>query len=378
MVLTIGFDATAAAHQAAGIGRYARHLLASLGARDDDFEYRAFYCARGAGSGYLPSLDARFRVRGIPMSDRYLNFLLHRMNLPLPVQLVTGSIDLFHAPDFVVPPTLRRPSLLTIHDLAFLRVPECAYPTLRVYLERVVPRAAARATKIIAVSENTRRDVIDLFAVDPDKVVTIPEGVDPSFRPLPETEYGAPLERLGVERPFVLAVGTLEPRKNYVRLLEAFKVVHDRFSDLVLVIAGAPGWLYDPIYQRLAELKLNEHVIFTTPKDADLVALYNAAQVFVYPSLYEGFGLPPLEALACGAPVACSKAASLPEVVGDAAVQFNPLSVEEIAHALCLLLDDGSLRSDLRRRGPARAAQYSWPEAARKTADLYRQMAADA
>jgi glycosyltransferase involved in cell wall biosynthesis len=320
-------------------------------------------------------LDGRFRVRALPLSDRLANAVWYRCRLPAPVQLVTGRFDLFHSPDFTLPPTLGKPAVLTIHDLAFLTVPDCAYPTLRSYLERVVPRSVARAAHVIAVSESTRRDVISRLGIPSNRVTTVVEGVGREFRPLGPEDRGRGLERLGIHTPYILSVGTLEPRKNYSRLLEAYSLLRQRGLSHALVIAGGLGWLYEPIFARLRELRLERHVTFLEPDDASLVALYSAADVFVYPSLYEGFGIPPLEALACGAPVACSNTSSLPEVVGEAALTFDPLEPEQMAEAIWSILSDDALRADLRRKGPARAALFAWERAAEETVQVYRQVA---
>jgi glycosyltransferase involved in cell wall biosynthesis len=376
---TIGYDATAAVRQLAGIGRYTRQLLAALAGRDDDFLYRVVYCAGGTTPGGLPPLDARFRLYPIPLSDRITNAVWHRAHLPLPIQLVSGPIDLFHSPDFTLPPVLGRPTVLTIHDLAFLTVPDAAYPTLRTYLERTVPRSARRATHIIAVSENTRRDAIDLLDVPPDRITTVLEGVSNTFRPLDDRDaaqrYLAPL---GVSPPFLLSVGTLEPRKNYLALLDAYHHLRSRGFEHRLVIAGRLGWLYEPIFQRVDALHLNRHVLFLQPNDDQLRALYGLADAFIYPSLYEGFALPPLEALACGTPTACSNRSSIPEVVGDAALLFDPVDPEQISAAAEHLLTDASLRARLVSCGLERARQFSWERAAAQTVDLYRAVLANA
>lgn len=375
---TIGFDATAALRQAAGIGRYVRELLAALARRDDGDVYRIFCLAGGAIEGALPPLGEHVRVRRVPISDRLSNTIWHRARLPLPVQVFTGRVDLFHSPDFTLPPAPGVPSILTVHDLAFLRVPQCAYPTLRRYLERVVPRSARRATHIIAVSQATRRDLIDLLDIPPERIQTVAEGVSHEFRPL-ETAYVQPvLRRLGLSQPYVLAVGTLEPRKNYVRLLEAYASLRQRGVEARLVIAGGKGWLYEPIFRRLRELRLEDQVTFVRPPDRDLVALYNGAQALVYPSLYEGFGIPPLEAMACGIPVACSTSASLPEVVGDAACTFDPADAGDMAGVLERVLHDDRLRADLRSRGLQRAKGFTWDRAAAETQRVYREVLGDA
>lgn len=372
MSLRVGLDATSAARQTAGIGRYTRELLGGLVRRHDDIRYRVFYCTGGHLSGRLPPLDSRFTVRRLPLSDRVMNAVWHRARLPFPVQLITGAVDLFHSPDFTLPPTAGRPRIVTVHDLAFLTVPECAYPTLRAYLTRVVPHSAERADRVIAVSENTRQDVIRFFHIDPEKVTTILEGVDPAFSPGDRAIARIAVQHLGIHDPYILSVGTLEPRKNYERLLTAYGRLRDRGCSHKLVVAGARGWLYKPIFRHLEDLELEQHVIFLTPPDDMLPALYRAADAFVYPSLYEGFGLPALEALACGTPCACSATSSLPEVVGEAAVTFDPLESDQISLAIERLLEDAHLRDRLRIAGPAQAAAFSWDTAAAQTVDMYR------
>ncbi|MGI8827071.1 MAG: glycosyltransferase family 4 protein [Chloroflexota bacterium] len=376
MPITIGFDATAAARQSAGIGRYTRQLLSALAARDDPYNYKVCYAAAGEMMGSLPALDSRFRTRPLPVSDRMLNAVWHRARLPVPIQFAIGSFDLFHSPDFSLPPVGSKPSIVTVHDLAFLRRPECAFPSLRRYLEVIVPRSARRATLIIAVSECTRRDVIDLVGIAPERVVTVLEGVDRSFRPVTDRAWAhGRVVALGVKGRYILAVGTLEPRKNYVRLLEAYAALRARGCAQELVIVGGRGWRYEPIFDKLRELGLQDSVTFARPNDEDLVCLYNCADVFVYPSLYEGFGLPALEALACGAPVACSQLSSLPEVVGDAAMLFDPTDVEDMTETLWRLLVGATLQRQLRQAGPVQASRFTWAAAAAHTADLYRRVA---
>lgn len=372
MPLTVGFDATSAARQSAGIGRYTRELLGALACMDDDTKYRLFYWNGGTAAGHLPPLDERFRVRSLPLSDRVANAIWHRARAPIPVQCLIGGFDLYHSPDFTLPPTLGRPSVLTVHDLAFLRTPECAFPTLRAYLEAVVPRSVRRATAVIAVSESTRRDCIELLGATPEKVITVPEGVSAGFLSPPSGgQARALLRAAGVDRPYVLTAGTLEPRKNYVRLLEAFARLRAAGADHLLVVAGRRGWMYDPIEEALRRLGLQGSVLFLQPDDLLLTALYRAADVFVFPSLYEGFGLPPLEAMACGAPVACSNSSSMPEVVGDAALLFDPYQVEEIAGAMSRVLGDRELAERLRARGPRHAAEFTWERAAHRTHAVY-------
>jgi glycosyltransferase involved in cell wall biosynthesis len=376
MSLTVGFDATAAARQRAGIGRYSRELLTALARQPDHVAYKLFYCS-GDGQ-YLPKLDGRVAARGIPVSDRIMNAIWHRARIPLPAQVFIGGFDLFHSPDFTIPPTLGRPAVLTIHDLAFLRHPEYAYPTLAAYLSEAVPRSAARARHIIAVSDCTRRDVVELLNIAPERVTTVYEGVSDAFRPADRVSAVHEVHNLGLPTPYILSVGTLEPRKNYVRLLEAYALLRAGGAEQHLVIAGGRGWLDDPIVRRIEDLRLASHVSVIRPDDRALAALYSAADVFVYPSLYEGFGIPPLEALACGAPSAVSNRSSLPEVVGDAAVLFDPADPQAIAGAIHRILTNSLLSDSLRRAGPERARGFSWDRAARETVEIYQEVAGSA
>ncbi|MGH2443300.1 MAG: glycosyltransferase family 4 protein [Chloroflexota bacterium] len=375
MIRTIGYDATAAVRQAAGIGRYTRELLRSLSAGDDEFRYHAFSCSGGAIAGGLPPLNGKVRHRAVPVSDRVMNAIWHRAHLPVPAQLFTGRFDLFHSPDFTLPPVLNRPTILTVHDLGFLRSPGTAYPTLRAYLQRTVPASISRATRVIAVSENTRRDLMELLNVPPERVSVIYEGVGSDFHPPYDLSLAEKtLHRYGIQGPYILSVGTLEPRKNYQRLLEAYALLRRRGVEHRLVIAGRPGWMFQPVLQRLDDLGLRAYTSIIEPNDEALVDLYGMADAFVYPSLYEGFGIPPLEALACGAPAAVAGTSSLPEVVGDAALTFDPLDVDSMAGALEALLVDKGLAARLRAAGPQRAANFSWESAALQTTALYRQV----
>ncbi|MHB9091611.1 MAG: glycosyltransferase family 4 protein, partial [Chloroflexota bacterium] len=193
---------------------------------------------------------------------------------------------------------------------------------------------------------------------------------------LPDRESAAVRERFGLDKPFILTVGTLEPRKNIVRLLEAFAAVRRTGLSTCLVHVGPRGWLYEEVYARVNQLELGNSVRFLgrVPID-DLVGLYNAAAVFAYPSLYEGFGLPPLEAMACGCPVVTSNTSSLPEVVGDAGLTVDPLSVPQLVDAISTVLVDRSLADDLRHRGLARGKTFSWERCARETVAVYRRAA---
>jgi glycosyltransferase involved in cell wall biosynthesis len=384
--LTIGYDATPAVCQRAGIGRYARELLSALANLDSADRYRLIYCRGGGETQLIAALPrcSRFRHAPLPASDRLMNVIWQRLRLPLPIELRTGRLDVMHAPDFSLPPSLA-PSIVTIHDLAFEVVPACSYPTLRAYLRQVVPRVITRACAVIAVSCTTKQDIMTYYDTPSEKIHVIYEGVPRGFQPLPPEVVNAVCQRYHLDNPFILAVSTLEPRKNYERLLDAYAVLRERGRQRgginglpTLVIVGRLGWLYKSIFERHRQLALGTSVRFLTDvDDADLAALYNAAELVVYPSLYEGFGLPALEALACGCPLACSGTSSLLEVVGEAAVTFDPYSLEDMVETIDALLQDEERRRMLTQRGLERAALFTWEKAAAETSALYHQIADD-
>jgi glycosyltransferase involved in cell wall biosynthesis len=262
---------------------------------------------------------------------------------------------------------------VTIHDLAFLRWPD-QVPTRRYrYLSRELTASAKRASRILAVSEATKWDIVERFEIDPAKIVCTPLGVDARFRPVTADALNEFRVAKGIKRPYILSVATLEPRKNLLRLLDAFAMVADLVPhDLVLV--GPEGWLMKTIHERLQRSALADRVRVTGfVPDEELPAWYSGADLFAYPSLYEGFGLPPLEAMACGVPVLTSNCSSLPEVVGDAALTVEPTQTEAIADGMSHLLTDESLAADLRLRGPHRAAGFTWERTAALTVAAYRE-----
>ncbi|MCC7355589.1 MAG: glycosyltransferase family 4 protein [Anaerolineae bacterium] len=375
--MRIGIDHTPAIRQKAGIGRYTRELVRALAVQDPDNQY-VLFCA--AGRREVPEAQPpapNFQVRLSGVSERALLILWHRLRVPVPVEWWTGPVDIFHSPDFTLPPLSHARGLVTVHDLAFLRVPECADPRLRAYLSSAVPRSLRRAWHSLADSECTRQDLAALLDVDLDKVAVVPAGVDACFRPdVPDAGKAAVRRRYHLEHPYILSVGTVEPRKNHVTLIAAYARLR-RATGLSheLVIAGGSGWLNEPIYAAPEKYGVAGHVRFLGwIDDKELPALYAAADAFAFPSLYEGFGLPPLEAMACGVPVVVANNSSLPEVVGDAALLVDARDDDGLAATLERALCDGDLRSSLRARGIQRAAMYTWERAANKLLSVYHQI----
>lgn len=382
----IGIDATAALTQGGGIGRYTRELVQALVAEAPDNRYTLFTARPPATLPVPDSIPVAPNVthRPAPVDERWLYRLWHRARVPLPIQSFTGPIDLFHSPDFVLPPIGGRvPALLTVHDLSFIHYPETFPANLVAYLNRVVARSVARATHILADSESTRRDLAAVWGVADDRMTVLHSGVNERFRPIRDAGTLAAVRAtygLG-DRRFVLAVGTVQPRKNYEMLVRAFRAVADTMPH-VLVIAGGRGWLSEGLEAEIVRRRLTDRVIMAGfVADDDLPALYSAADLFVFPSLYEGFGLPLLEAMACGVPVISSDASSLPEVAGagdqSAAHLLSPHDEPGWAAAMRRLLSDEPARQRLIAAGTAQAARFTWGAAARKLAGLYDRLLAD-
>jgi glycosyltransferase involved in cell wall biosynthesis len=380
--MRIAVDYTAAVNQTAGIGRFVRSLIKGVVDIDQRNQYLLVHARPNEDAVLDFPTASNVSRRQLPISERLLTILWHRANLPLPVDVFTGTVDLFHSPDFVLPPLRGTKSILTVHDLAFLLFPECAHEALREYLLRVVPRSARRASFIVADSENTANDVICLLGVSPERVAVVPGGVDPRFQPVTDPERLRMMRRLlGVETaPYVLFVGVIEPRKNLQGLIQAFELIKKRYRlPHKLVVVGRKGWLSDGIYEKYEQSQVRQDIVFPGfIPDEDLPTLYSAASALSMPSFYEGFGLPLLEAMACGTPVVASNAASLPEVVGDAAPQVDPNDIDALAEALAQVLTDDTLRAVNRARGLERAAQFSWQAAAQKLLEVYERVGADA
>ncbi len=377
--MRIGIDYTAAVRQGGGIGRYTRNLVRALSELDAENDYTLFVAGGwGSGDGLGP-WPGNFRIRSVPLSDRWVHLFWQRLRLPVPVQAFTGSLDLFHSPDFVLPPTGRTPALLTVHDLSFLRVPECYVPAFRRYLEGAVARAASRAGHILADSESTRQDIIELMPVQKERVSVLYPGVEPRFRPIrTQTVLDAVRERYGLPDRFVLGLSTLQPRKNFAGLIEGFRRLvqghgnEPAIEDLRLVIAGGRGWMVEETYDAVSKAGMEAYVHFSGfVDDDDLPALYNLSAVFAFPSWYEGFGLPVLEAMACGTPVVCADNSSLPEVAGRAALLVDAGDPDALAEALFQILAKAELRAQLAVAGPEQAMRFMWPAAARQLLGVY-------
>jgi glycosyltransferase involved in cell wall biosynthesis len=355
----------------AGVSFYIEQLLHHLADADTHHRYTV-YTTRGLDAAEL-GLPARFRVRPsrLPTINPRVRIPWEQFVAPLLLRQI--GADLFHGTLNVIPLACPVPGVVTVHDLAFIRFPHTFRSYNRTYLDMATRMSVKRAARICAVSEHTKREVVGLLGVPPERVVVTPNAARQHFHPPDPAALAAFRQRHSLPEQFVLYVGTLEPRKNLVTLLEAYaEVAHS--SAAPLIVGGGRGWLFEPIFARLEALGLRERVHFIGYIDEEELPLwYAAATLFVFPSFYEGFGMPPLEAMACGTPVVTSNTTSLPEVVGDAGLMVSPSSADELAAAIVRLLDDADLRADLRERGLRRARAFSWHTSAARTLDAYTQ-----
>lgn len=350
-------------YRAAGVNTYTRELLRHLPSAAPRNEYLVFH-----GKGATSPAGTHSVVAPISVERPAVRIAWEQLGFPLQARM--ARLDLVHGTVNVIPEAVRMPAIVTVHDLSFLRHPDRLSSRRRFYLEVAVKRSARRAAKVIAVSESTRDDLLELLCIPEDRVTVIPLGVDPSFRPLP-TDPNRPSPLDG--RPYILHVGTLEPRKNLNVLVRAFASLRERRSiPHALALVGARGWSYQPIFDLVTSLGLQDHVrLVDYVGPGELPLWYTGADLFAFPSVYEGFGLPVLEAMACGLPVVTTDSSSLRELAADAALLVEPGSSEALEEAMRQILEDGALRDRLRAKGLERAARYSWEATARETARVY-------
>lgn len=356
-------------YRGAGISWYIFNLLKNLAGASPDFCYSAFLSDQAFQE---PGLA--LRLSRLPTQRPAVRILWEQFIQPLALRQV--GVDLLHALAFVAPVAAPCPFVVTVYDLSFLRYPEAFRPFNRWYLRQFTARSVRRARAVIAISESTRQDVIKLLGAPPERVHTVYCGVDEAFRPLPAAEVAAFKAARRLPDTFVLFLGTLEPRKNVDGLIRAYAGWRKQQPDAPpLVIAGGKGWYYAHIFSLVESLDLTKYIRFTdyVPQH-ELPLWYNAASLFVYPSHFEGFGLPVLEAMACGTPVITSTSSSLPEVTGNsgAARLVSPADTDALAAALREVMADNDLRAVMSQQALIRAAHFRWDKTARETVEVYR------
>ena len=372
-------DASPAVHHKAGLGRYAEDMIGALVQRSDPERYGVFYhdAARARPTAMIGALPAITSPLGsYPWRLRAL--LSQLANVGQDRALAGhGQVDLFHATEHLLPRLKRAPTVFTLHDLIFRAYPRYHLPRNWIYLQLAMPLFLRRATRVICVSDWTRRDAERLYGLDPAKTTVIHEGVHARFAPDPGgARWREARAKYQLPDRYILALGTIEPRKNLLTLFDAIARLDNarlgEWADVPLVVGGRQGWLTDETLAAVQARGLQGRIRFTGfIADEDLPAILSRAALFCFPSLYEGFGLPPLEAMACGAPVLSSNASSLPEVLGDAAEYAAPTDAEAWARAIERILSNEDTRHALAARGPVQAGRFTWARAAAETATVY-------
>ncbi|HYO62890.1 MAG TPA: glycosyltransferase family 1 protein [Pyrinomonadaceae bacterium] len=364
----IAFDAHSIGTGLAGNETYAANLIESLAEIDRSNRYTLYVTKPAAVERYAgrwPNFSVR---RTLPHSP------LVRIPVTLVAELRRRPVDLLHV-QYTAPPFAPCPVVTTVHDLAFEHIPETFKRRSWMQLRLTVRRTARAAAHVITVSEYSKRDIMATYGIPEERITVTPEAAAPHFRPAPPEEVERVRRRYGVEGRYVLAVGSIQPRKNLARLVRAYSGLRSRRSQAKLpqlVLVGKRAWLYGETLRTVERSGLSDRTLFTGyVSEADLPALYTGALAFVYPSYFEGFGLPPLEAMACGTPVVAGDRTSLPEVVGDAGLLVDPFDESAIGAALERLLDDSELRARLRVKGLERARLFDWRETARLTLGAY-------
>ena len=362
-----------------GAGRYIINLVRSLLNIDKKNTY--VLTGRYSITDYLETIyslnkefpDRRIELKFFNASQKKLD-LWNRFKFP-PLELRGFKADILHCPDYLIPPTLNRNIILTIHDLAFIRYPEFNFDWFIKKYTREVQKNVRAAKMIIADSLSTKNDIIEFFKINPSKVEVIYLAADKIFKRLSENEKDKNvLKKYKINKKYILSVGTIEPRKNFIALIKAFNLIKkkDASFDYKLVIVGRTGWKSEATYAEKNNSPYTEDILFTgRVPDEDLVQIYNQAELFAYPSLFEGFGLPPLEAMSCGLPVIASGTSSLKEVIGDAGILVKAGDENELGNKILSIIKNMEIKEKLKEKSLAQVKKFSWGETAQKTINLY-------
>lgn len=370
--MRIAIDAHSVGAKLGGNESYAVNLIEALAQIDEVNDYTLYVTTAEAHDRFhqrWPNFKVRTTLPHTP---------LIRIPLTLSAELRKHPVDVLHV-QFTAPPFCPCPVVVSIHDLSFEHLPHTFKRRSRTQLRLTVRHSAKRAARILTLSEHTRRDVIDTYGIAPDRITAIPLAAGTHFHAVEDyKELQRVRHNYGIVGPYILSVGSIQPRKNLTRLVNAYASLRGKIAEAELpklVLVGKCAWLFDETLRALDQTGLKESVILTGyVPESDLPALYSDALCFVYPSYFEGFGLPPLEAMKCGAPVIVGNQTSLPEVVGDAALTFDPFNVAALAEAIEKLINDSDLRRELSVKGRSRAETFDWRETARRTLQIYEQV----
>jgi len=370
MTSTIGIDFRSALGQAAGVGRYVRSLLRHMLEQGTDERFVLFVDREGAEDSLpLEQPNVSCRTLTLPALQNYFTWL----QLRLPPSLWRRPVDLFHFPFYTMPLLSIGPAVVTIHDLTFELHPEWFSHRSRLTTGRFARLAARRAKAILTVSEWSKKDLVEIYRVDPQRVHVIYPAVGEWNEERSRAPTGPVAPRLGIPGPFVLHVGSIHTRRNLARLLRAVARLRQAGEDLAVILVGKVEYPYPDVERMIRDAGMSGAAVHAGYlPDADLRMLYREARLLAVPSLYEGFGLPGVEAMALGTPVVAANTSCFPEVLGDGALLVDPLDEEALADAIRRAAREGTEREALRERGRRRAARYSWQRAARETLAVYR------
>lgn len=375
--MKIGIDIRPMISNTTGVGNYTLNLIENISAIDKKHQYILF---SNSFKDRIPfkslSLPSNFELKDYKIPNRILRGLWNYISYP-PIETFIGDVDIFHSPHSIPIPARKAKLIVTIHDLYFLKHPDMVGRDVREDHRRLSINYLNKVRKIITVSDNSKKDIIELLDVTPEKVTVIYEGVDDIFRVVnEETTLENVRERYRLPHEFILFIGTISPRKNPRGLIESISILRNRgLKDLSLIMIGPEGFKTDEVLRLIHERNLEDSVrhIGYVPYE-DMPYIYNISSLLVYPSLYEGFGLPPLEAMACGVPVIASNTSSMPEILGDAALLVDPYNPGEIADSIKKILHNESLRSSLIEKGLKKASSYSWEDTAKKVLKVYEEI----
>lgn len=367
--MRIGIDATSIPAKRVGAGNYIYNLVNALAEIDDKNQYFIFINFSLKDDWKIEKNNFDFVNLSFP--SRSLRLLWEQSGLPLLARKL--ELDILHSPHYTMPILKPCKSVVTFCDMTFELFPELHEFSKRLIFPLMMRWSANHAEQLIAISESTRQDVIRILGVKPDRIIAIPLAASSDYGVIGAERVKEVCDRYKLTSgKYIYYVGALEPRKNVPLLIEAYAKLADRFPDIPLAIAGKKGWMYDEIFAKVKNYNLEERVRFLGyVPEQDLIGLYNGTRVFVYPSLYEGFGLPVLEAMQCGAPVITTNVSSMPEVAGDVALLVAPDDVEGLSQALQRVLSDDRLAQDLSRLGLTRSANFSWKNCAQETLQVY-------
>lgn len=354
-----------------GVEEYTLNLLPRLFNLEKNTEFKLFYNALRKNKLDFPWVSfPNVKLYQFSIPNRFLQMSSFVFDFPKTDKMIGGA-DVFFSPHFIFSPTSKEcRKVVTFHDLSFEYYPEFFSFTRNVWHKLMkLKKQARQADLIISVSESTKDDLINLYKIDPEKIKVIYPGISEEFKKLDLSQIRQIKEKYNLPEKFILYFGTIEPRKNIIGVINAFELLKENLkSDIKLVIAGSSGWLYGDIYKAAKESKFKNEIIFTGfIEKEDKPSLYNLASLFVYPSYFEGFGFPPLEAMACGVPTIVSNCASLPEVAGEGALLVNPYNINEIFVAMREVLTHKSLGDDLVKRGLIQAKKFNWDSCAKET-----------